>query len=89
MQAEVVDAAKGLGDRAEGAGGVTVELRKLSLETLEVSAQDERAGSAFLREPSQLRLGDPAPRIVQHPVKPFLENGVELQPDLSHPGLGA
>ena len=52
MQAEVVDAAKGLGDRAEGAGGVTVELRKLSLETLEVSAQDERAGSTLLREPS-------------------------------------
>ena len=81
-----MDAAKGLCDRAEGAGGITVELRELPLEALEVSAQDERAGSTVLRELSQLRLGDPALRIVQHRVKPFLENGVELQPDLSHRG---
>jgi len=89
VRAKVVDAAKGVCDRAQGAGGITVELGKPPLEAPELRAQDERAGSTFLRELSQLRLGDRALWIVQHPVKPFLQSGVELQPDLRHRGLGA
>ena len=89
VQAKVVDAAKGRCNRAQGAGGIPVELGKLPLEALEVCAQDERAGSTLLREFSQLRLGDRALWIVQHPAKLFLENGVELQPDLRHRGPGA
>ena len=52
VRAKVVDATKGVCDRARGAGGITVELGKPPLEALELRAQDERAGSTFLREPS-------------------------------------
>ena len=89
VRAKVVDAAKGVCDRAQGAGRVTVELGKPPFEALELRTQDERAGSTFLREPSQFRLDDWALWIVQQPAKPFLQSRVELQPHLRHRGLGA
>ena len=52
VRAKVVDATKGVCDCAQRAGRITVELGKPPLEALELRAQDERARSTFLREPS-------------------------------------
>src|SRR5437879_6516018 len=55
VRAKVVGAAKGACDRAQGAGGITVELGEPPLEALELRAQDERASWTFLRQLSELR----------------------------------
>jgi hypothetical protein len=47
---KLVNSPKGVGDVAQGAFGIAVELRKPSFEPLELGAEDQRAGATLLKE---------------------------------------
>jgi hypothetical protein len=81
---KLVNSPKGVGDIAQRAFRIAVELRKPSFEPLELRAEDQRAGATLLQELPQLGLGDRARWLLEDVAEPFSQDRVELQPHSPH-----